>query len=514
LITDARNSSQVAARIETHTLILGGGTVGLFLGVLLSRSKIPVLVIESGGRVPQTDRNNEIGTSIGKVHSGVQLGRTFGLGGTSTLWGGQLAEFDSSDLTMPGREWPITHTELTQLYQSVYEMFDMAPLPVQEYRALFGGETIEDECIERFFTHWLRQPNFAALFKSDISANTNLSIILNLTATEVLFDSYTARSVVALSSDGRKVEIAAKNIVAACGTIENSRFFLSTQRQERIPWSRNNNIGCYFQDHLGGKVASVEIHNEQKLREYFENCFAHSHKLQPKLRLTNKGRMRTGIGMSGALSFDSELTSSFQNLKSLVKAVRSGVSYSTYQSLPSDLRRLGFALFPIMLRYLRDRRVLAFYDKSIEFYVQAEQKPLPDSRIRLESQERQRDGLFKALLDWRISGDEIAAIREFSMLADGYLDRRGIGRLRIFDEILNNDLSALNRLEDTYHQCGGLCMSVSPSLGVVDTDCRVWNTRNVFVAGASVFPTSSHANCTLTALALTFRLASKLSNTK
>ena len=28
----------------------------------------------------------------------------FGLGGTSTLWGGQLAEFDEMDLTAPGRE--------------------------------------------------------------------------------------------------------------------------------------------------------------------------------------------------------------------------------------------------------------------------------------------------------------------------------------------------------------------------------------------------------------------------
>ena len=53
-------------------------------------------------------------------------------------------------------------------------------------------------------------------------------------------------------------------------------------------------------------------------------------------------------------------------------------------------------------------------------------------------------------------------------------------------------------------------MSLSATSGVVDHDGRVWGTKNVFVAGASIFPTSSPSNCTLTAMALTGRLASRL----
>jgi choline dehydrogenase-like flavoprotein len=49
-----------------------------------------------------------------------------------------------------------------------------------------------------------------------------------------------------------------------------------------------------------------------------------------------------------------------------------------------------------------------------------------------------------------------------------------------------------------------------PAGGVTDPNCRVWDTANVYVAGASVFPTSSHANCTLTALALGARLANTM----
>jgi choline dehydrogenase-like flavoprotein len=65
-------------------------------------------------------------------------------------------------------------------------------------------------------------------------------------------------------------------------------------------------------------------------------------------------------------------------------------------------------------------------------------------------------------------------------------------------------------LSDTAHQCGGLLMSATPDRGVTDPNCRVWNTDNVYVAGASVFPSSSYANCTLTALALTARLADRV----
>jgi choline dehydrogenase-like flavoprotein len=45
---------------------------------------------------------------------------------------------------------------------------------------------------------------------------------------------------------------------------------------------------------------------------------------------------------------------------------------------------------------------------------------------------------------------------------------------------------------------------------VADADCRVHGTSNLYVAGASVFPTSGHANPTMNLVALTLRLADHL----
>jgi choline dehydrogenase-like flavoprotein len=56
-------------------------------------------------------------------------------------------------------------------------------------------------------------------------------------------------------------------------------------------------------------------------------------------------------------------------------------------------------------------------------------------------------------------------------------------------------------------------MHVDPRHGVADADGRVHATDNVYVAGASTFPTAGFANPVLTIVALSARLARHLSAT-
>ena len=53
-------------------------------------------------------------------------------------------------------------------------------------------------------------------------------------------------------------------------------------------------------------------------------------------------------------------------------------------------------------------------------------------------------------------------------------------------------------------------MALNPLDGVVDADCRVHGTRNLYVASGSVMPSAGHANPTLTIIALSIRLADHL----
>jgi choline dehydrogenase-like flavoprotein len=50
-------------------------------------------------------------------------------------------------------------------------------------------------------------------------------------------------------------------------------------------------------------------------------------------------------------------------------------------------------------------------------------------------------------------------------------------------------------------------MANTPADGVVDRELKVFGVRNLYVAGAAVYPTTGFANPTFTAIALGLRLA-------
>ena len=54
-------------------------------------------------------------------------------------------------------------------------------------------------------------------------------------------------------------------------------------------------------------------------------------------------------------------------------------------------------------------------------------------------------------------------------------------------------------------------MSDDPRHGVVDRDCRVHGTTNLFVGGSSVFATTGQCNPTYTIIQLALRLGNHLS---
>ena len=53
-------------------------------------------------------------------------------------------------------------------------------------------------------------------------------------------------------------------------------------------------------------------------------------------------------------------------------------------------------------------------------------------------------------------------------------------------------------------------MAADPKDGVVDKDCRVFGTDNLYIAGSSIFPTGGSAHPTLNLIALALRLADHL----
>jgi choline dehydrogenase-like flavoprotein len=142
---------------------------------------------------------------------------------------------------------------------------------------------------------------------------------------------------------------------------------------------------------------------------------------------------------------------------------------------------------------------------SLDFH--AEQEPNPASRVQL-SQERDELGMPRLLIDWRYTPQDIATVREAVRLFAGDIASCGIGVFEYDPASIELEVTRYGAYGG--HHLGTTRMGTDPRTSVVDADCRVHGTDNLFIAGGAVFPTSSQANPTLSIVALAVRMAAHL----
>jgi choline dehydrogenase-like flavoprotein len=146
--------------------------------------------------------------------------------------------------------------------------------------------------------------------------------------------------------------------------------------------------------------------------------------------------------------------------------------------------------------------------EEVRLTAHVEQVPDPDNRITL-ADERDRYGIPRARLSWRVNGAELRTMRAITEAVGRALHRLDFGEMTVLPW-LDEPAAAREALVDTYHHAGTTRMGATPHEGVVDTDCRVFGIDNLYAAGSSVFPTSGYANPTLTIVALAIRLSDTL----
>jgi choline dehydrogenase-like flavoprotein len=137
-----------------------------------------------------------------------------------------------------------------------------------------------------------------------------------------------------------------------------------------------------------------------------------------------------------------------------------------------------------------------------------EQRPDPESRITL-SDRTDPLGVPIARVHWRIDDDaRRSLIRLGHLLADEF-PRAGLPRPLLEDWIAEQRPQD-SVITDHGHTAGTTRMSNDPKWGVVDSNCQVHGIERLYVAGASVFPTSGHANPTLMIVSVAIRLADRI----
>lgn len=516
------NCSELAswAMGRRRTVIIGGGTVGLYAAHELSRRGEEVVVVESGGNALDSFAPQSY-ASVGKPHEGIRLGRGRSLGGTSNLWGGQLVEYQCADFAgrdwLPDSKWPVTYDEISHYYRPTYENLGI-PSEFLDDSQIFsrvgGVEPHLEEGLEVFLTRWLKIPSFSVAYAHEIQTSRKLAVLLNHTVVGFRGVSGTVSAVRVIDGGGNAHWVEGDRFILASGTIEISRLLLHAAATPgwECPWRHNENIGAYFQDHPVGRVASIEVLDRRRFFRTFSTIVCAGHKFQPKIRLTNETLQRSRImNVQAMMSFESSIGENLVYLKQFLKAALYSRKLGGAGDLLKNLRACSKHLFPLMWKYVMDNRILVPSNSKISLVIQSEQTPLRNSRISLDSTVVDGSGLPKVILDWKVGSEELHSIRDFAVHCDRALRAAGLARLMIFEELMKLEPQFMDTLRDNYHHVGGARMGETERDGVVDRNLRVFGTSNLYVAGAATFRTTSNANTTFTALAFVTRLVDHLS---
>ena len=136
--------------------------------------------------------------------------------------------------------------------------------------------------------------------------------------------------------------------------------------------------------------------------------------------------------------------------------------------------------------------------------------PNPDSRVTL-SGDRDRLGMPRVTLDWRLGELERRTLLEFVRTLANEFERLGLGCFDLKQvDFLDDPAAWVERAHDSAHHMGTTRMDEAPELGVVDPQCQVHGIDNLYIGSSAVFPTSARSNPTLTILALCLRIADRL----
>jgi hypothetical protein len=516
LIIDS-SSSDLTDIPSSDVLIVGSGPVGLILAVALERLGLSVLILEAGGYFVDASVQNDLrGQCIGAALPGLVAGRTRQVGGGLNLWGGQVALFEHDDFLRGEMNrlmnWPITYDDVYGSIDEVMKFFDSAsidldatPKPIKHENNLayqYG--------LQIFQTAWLKHPKLDGAFWKKLRRTKKISLFYNLPCIGVDYDADVerVRGVKAISRSGRRISLNADHIVLAAGSLENARLLLlPTANGGLAPWHERKWLGCGFNEHVDATTAEIEIVDRSRISEIFDLSIYRGFKYSPKITWSKRQRIGREVSACGILLWPGNIRNSVSELVSLGRALFVGGHVSEAFMLPRAIASSVRQVVPLAYRYAKQRRIGSFTDRNAYLRCSTEQPIRAESKIVLSLEERDRYGIPRMVVNWIRADAELHSLREFTAAVRRWLEEEKMAKVHMDPSLDRMEPAFFDKVDDGLHHAGTTRMGLSPDTSVVNSDLRVHGTNNLYVCGASVFPSSGCANPTLTAMALAVRLA-------
>lgn len=546
MITDARELP-AGTTIEGDLCIIGGGPAGITIARELRDSGQRVILLESGS---WRQTNAAIELNKGEVmwpgaHEPLQDNRRRVFGGSSSAWGGRVVPFDPIDFEarswIPCSGWPLSRADLDRYYERAVALADAGqahftveeafPNRQREMIAGFDGEDVVSNKLER----WSPPVHFGRRYAPDLRRASTVHTYLNATCVELNADAQGSRvlhATVACGSREHRVQVQARRFVLAGGALENARLLLASNssRPEGLG-NAYDNVGRYYMTHPHGVFAYARLRD---IGDSFVYEFERDNAVYCRRRFWLTPARQTEAGVGNAIGFffrtqDTESVSGLLSAVHVAKLTIHSMRRDGVKALLNDraelIRHLGRVgkdaprLIPEFMgivrhRFLAKRRLPYVLPPRAQnrFYLQyqTEHAPNRESRVRLHSN-RDALGMPRLEVGLRFSDVDRRTVLELHRAIRRRFAASGTGELCYDEAQLTEYMDELLRTPNSVaFQMGTTRMATNPRDGVIDPNCRVHGIHNLWVAGASVYPTSSHANPGLTLVALAVRLADHL----
>jgi glucose dehydrogenase len=474
--------------------IIGSGFAGAILGESLVRRGIKTAILESGpdprgmGTDPRFQQLEEFRSS-GPIEYPIARTRFRGLGGTSWLWGGFCTrlfpvDFERNPYTPPDASWPITYADLEPYYdeaektlrvrgatESEYDPPRKLAFPLAADRSLSplqsllkkAGIVLTDvpfstslDTNGKFLSG--RYEPFLRMTERQLprfQASPHGALFSEVTVTRLLVDPHGHTVGAEVKDLDRNAKILrARVYVVACGGLESPRLLLLS-RSRWFPEGLGNSHGwvgrCFMEHRKTLHVSQVRI--DMNSFNLFQ-LTGFSYQFYKGFKERGLGGIRLRFRMDGLARWRE--------------------------------------IFEGKLVSILDR-VLS---RRLEITFGAEMKPVPENRVTLDKHLKDYFGNAVTNLFLAESEDDLQTRAQAKIIVQNIFWKLGAQGM---EELPQNSWG--------HHHMGTCRMGDNPRTSVVDRNLRVHDTRNLYVAGSSVFVTSGSANPTLTLSALSLRMA-------
>ena len=521
--------------LDADVVIVGAGAAGITMARALIGSGLDVVLAESG----HVDLHGDTqalcdGEIVGLPYEPLISARQRSFGGTTNMWSGWCKPLDPIDFRprpwLGLKGWPIGFDDLRPYYGRALDVVEAGAYRFD--RSLWSDidAPLHDFDAARLgFTFWQKSPptRFGQRYGGELQRATNVRVLFDANLIEIV-EAPQARRVEHLrvrALGGRSARLCGRAYVLACGGIENARLLLASRSVRPAGVGNDHDlVGRCFMEHPHWDVATVHSDDPYRLIDsYFRReVEGRPHRIGWSLSDSAQERLEA-LNCVAELNIDSNLLSGPAAASYLWQRLRAG-------ALPDDwqerARRVLGDLGGVAQSAWR-KAVLGTYVnkpvKEITLMVTLDPLPNPSSRVTL-SDRCDALGLPLPILDWHLSPEDEHSMEALTSRLAGELARLGLGRVRLHPEIgrKHSSWARAGRLRGhhiaaeapemdlSWHHMGTTRMASGPREGVVDADCRVHGSDNLFIAGSSVFPTTGNANPTLTIVALALRLSDHL----